>query len=137
MHKNLLPMPNIALIRPFTEFGVIQPTSNQFQIAQKPANANIPEKLNSDSMPRKYDSFCEIFSLSSSGNIDFWGPYGFWIKCVWCILIWDISWNYCIFCSIEKNIYISLFIWAALGLYFDFTTTIKDNNISVSIFKLI
>ena len=64
-------MPNIALIRPFTEFGVIQPTSNQFQIAQKPANANIPEKLNSDSMPRKYDSFCEIFSLSSSGNIDF------------------------------------------------------------------
>ena len=78
MHKKyLLPNPNIALIRPFTEFGVIQPTSNQFQIAQKPANASMPEKLNSESMPRKYDSFCEIFSLSSSGKIGFCGPYGF------------------------------------------------------------
>ena len=78
MHtKNLLPMPNIALIKPFTESGLIQPTSNQFQIAQKPANANIPEKSNWDSMPRKYDSFWDTFSLSSSGKIGFRGPNGF------------------------------------------------------------
>ena len=80
-------MPNIALIKLPTESGVMIPMSNQFQIAQKPANANIPEKSNWDSMPRKYDSFCDAFSLSSSGNKGLRGAFGFCIQRVWWILV--------------------------------------------------
>ena len=65
---NLLPSPKNALIKPPTESGVMIPMRNQFQIAQKPANASNPEKSNWDLMPLRNDSFWDAFSLSSSGN---------------------------------------------------------------------
>ena len=80
---NLLPLPSIALIKPLIESGVMKPMSNQFQIAQNPANARIPEKSNWDSMPLKYDSFCVILSLISSGKIGLRGALGFCIHRVW------------------------------------------------------